>query len=123
MARQKATEPGADKTKEPIKADPESILDTQIRQMIVDMAKGVSIDLNKHQIQASILTRLEKWANKKINSDGGVMCPNWDSRLPKYVQLITQVSNERFAKVDAWQKTKTKDKRKEFEERVEQSGV
>jgi hypothetical protein len=120
MARQKATDTGADVTAE---AKQEAALDTQIRTMIVDMAKGVSIDLNKHQIQASILTRLEKWANKKINSDGGVMCPDWDSRLPKYVQLITQVSNERSAKVAAWQATKGKDKRKEFEERVESLGA
>lgn len=117
MAIPKATVTGAEETKK------ETDLDAQIRAMIIDMAKGVSIDLNKHQIQASVLTRLEKWANKKINSDGGVMCPDWDSRLPEYVQLITQVSNERYAKVHAWQQSKGKDKRKEFEERVEQIGA
>jgi hypothetical protein len=124
MARPKATDTGAESTtQEAKKPDPETVLDTNIRNMIVEMAKGVSTDLNKHQIQASILTRLEKWANKKINSDGGVMCPDWDSRLPKYITLITQVSNERFTKVAAWMATKTKDKNKVFQDSVEKLGL
>lgn len=120
MARQKATDTGAEETTE--KPNPEAAFDTQIRAMITEMAKGVSIDLNKHQIQASILTRLEKWANKKIGSDGGVMCPDWESRLPKYVSLITKVSNERYERVQAFMATKAKDKNKVFEESIANLG-
>lgn len=123
MAKQKATDTGAGTTtQEAKKPDPEAVLDTNIRNMIVAMSKNVSVDMNKHQIQASILTRLEKWANKKIGSDGQVICPDWEKRLPQYITLIGKVSAERFARVEAFMATKTKDKNKIFEESIANLG-
>lgn len=121
MARQKATDTGAD-TQEIKKPDPEAALDTNICNMIDAMSRNVSIDMTKHQIQASILTRLEKWANKKIGSDGQVICPDWESRLPKYITLIGRVSAEREQRVKTFMATKTKDKNKAFEESIANLG-
>lgn len=123
MAKQKATDTGADNaTVEAKKPDAESILDTNIRNMIDAMSRNVSVDMNKHQIQASILTRLEKWANKKIGSDGQVICPDWETRLPKYITLIGKLAAEREARVKAFMATKAKDKNKIFEESLAKLG-
>jgi hypothetical protein len=120
MARPKATNTGAEvKIEEAKKPDPESILDTNIRGMIDAMSRNVSIDMTKHQIQASILTRLEKWANKKIGSDGQVICPDWEKRLPQYIILIGKVSADREKRVADFMATKAKDKNKIFQDTIE----
>lgn len=61
--------------------------------MIEKMAKATSLDLNKHQIQASILGRLEGWAKKQGLED------EWMAQLPKYTAQIREVAEQRHEKV------------------------
>ena len=114
MARQKATDPGAeDQTTD--EAKQATAFDVMIRKMIDGMAQTVSSDLNEYQIQASILTRLAKWSKKRIGDS--TICPEWETEhLPKYVTLVAQVSREQAKKTAAYMATKQKDGRKEFQD-------
>lgn len=69
----------------------EAQLDQAVRSMIDKMSRNVSIDMNKHQIQASILCRMEAWAERK-----GV---DWDSRLPKHMKFIKECAEARYGRV------------------------
>lgn len=108
MARPKAIET---ENTEPEKLSKADELDKIIRDMIPRMAEGSSIDLDKHRIQASIFSRLESWAKKQQfdhtgkRKEGNIFeragVENWDSILPKYVSLVSKVSDERSKAVEA----------------------
>lgn len=91
----KAGEPAPEASDGGIKVDDDKYTETQfdqaVKAMIDQMSRNVSIDMNKHQIQASILCRLEAWAEKK-----GI---DWDSRLPKYMKHIKECSEARYQRV------------------------
>lgn len=70
-------------------------IDSVIAGMIPKMAKSTSIDLNRHQIQASIYMRLEKWAEKK-----GI--ENWETHLPKHIKQIKDVCDARYEAVQQY---------------------
>lgn len=113
MAKQKATDTGAD-TPEVKKEDG---FDQMIRKMIESMAVATSSDMNEYQIQASILTRLAKWSKKRTGVEDNVMCADWEEKyLPKYVTLVAQVSRAQHQKVLKYMSTKQKDARKEFQD-------
>lgn len=67
-------------------------IDSVLKEMIPKMADAASEDLNRHQIQASIYVRLEKWAEKKGIED-------WDSILPKHMGLVKEAADARHEKV------------------------
>jgi len=82
----KATDTGA----ESVEANPFAA----VPQMIEKMAKDTSIDLNKHQIQASILGRLENWAIKSDLED------EWMQELPKHLPAIRKAAEDRYEKAE-----------------------
>jgi hypothetical protein len=106
MARPKAVEttdqldqqdPVADRQK--AKADE---LHTIILNMIPKMIEGTTMDMNKHQIQASVYSRLEFWANKQMKDPASLFnqagVESWDHALPRYVSLVSKLSEERHNK-------------------------
>lgn len=104
MARPKAVEttaaaPVDQADKQTSKVDE---LHSIILSMIPKMVDGTTIDLNKHQIQASVYSRLENWSNKQLKNPSGIFqqagVDNWDSQLPKYVSLVSKLSEERHNK-------------------------
>lgn len=88
MPRKKATESGAESVEEVIEVKGPF---AAVPGMIEKMAKDTSLDLNKHQIQASILGRLENWAKKRGLDD------EWMLELPKHLPLVRQVADARYA--------------------------
>lgn len=112
MARPKATDNGAEKSEAP-----QDKFDKDIRSMIDAMAQAVSSDMNEYQIQASILTRLAKWAKKRTGQGDEVMCPEWEDKyLPQYIAHISKVARAQHQKTAAYMASKKKDARKEFQD-------
>jgi len=95
-------------------------LHQQIMGMIDQMARNVSVDKNKHEIVASIFTRMEQWANKQLAKPGNVFevagVEGWESLQPKYINHITKCAEERIKRVDAWRQEKATQARKKFQD-------
>lgn len=90
MATQKkATQSGADSVEE-IKVKDRY---ADVPAMIKRMADGVSTDLNKHQIEASIYGRLEQWAAKTGRED-------WEENMPRFVKVVREAAAARHEKAE-----------------------
>lgn len=118
MARPKAVETGV--TQPEVKQSKGDALHSQIMTMIDAMARNVSVDLTKHQIQASIYSRLENWAKKELKKPVNVFTSagveNWDSILPKYVSHVSKCSEERHARVENYMAQKKAQRQTTFQD-------